>query len=199
MRCDDLTRELASPTGALTSAQMAEHLAVCPACAEWSRRANQFERIWEETRPIEPSMDALDALWARASVEIDAAMTPATLEFARPNRRRRWGVVAFAAAQAAAVLVGALLLLDRGGNKPIQVADNTPAKAEPKEPVSIVLNVEPDVLTVVRIGKASGVRIDQDDMSSQYNSPTIPDESLKDLFDAAETMSSSSGVVASNQ
>ena len=49
MRCEDLTRELASPTGDLSSAQIAEHLAGCPSCAEWSRQAARFDRIFSPT------------------------------------------------------------------------------------------------------------------------------------------------------
>ena len=91
MRCEDLTRELASPTGALSSAQMAEHLAACPACANWSRRASHVDRIWEATRPVEPSMDALDVLWTRASLELDGLKAPATV--GRPGAERDGGVV----------------------------------------------------------------------------------------------------------
>jgi hypothetical protein len=189
MRCDDLTRELASPTGALSSAQMAEHLAACPTCAEWSRRANRFDRIWEATRPTEPSMDALDALWARASVELDGVKAPATLKFARPNRGRRRAMVAFFAAQAAVLLVGALLLLDRGGNKPIQVADSTPDKVEPKEPEFLDLNVEPDALAVVRIAKDNEVSVEKVDLSYLYTSSSLP-ATPHDEVDAVETAGS---------
>jgi hypothetical protein len=172
MRCDDLTRELASPTGALAPAQIAGHLAVCPACAEWSRLAGQFDRIWEATRPAEPSMDAMDVLWARASVELDALETPATLKFVRPDRLRRWGMVALVA-QAAAVLVATLILLPRGGARPVEVAVNPPAPR--KEPVLLDVRVEDDQLGVVRIdAKGKAPRLDMQDLSRLYASSSLP-------------------------
>jgi hypothetical protein len=44
---------------------MAAHLAACPACAEWARRAGSLDRLWEATRPAEPSSEAWDAVWAQ--------------------------------------------------------------------------------------------------------------------------------------
>jgi len=43
---------------------MAEHLAACSACAEWARRAERLDRLWEATCPAEPSPAAWDAVWA---------------------------------------------------------------------------------------------------------------------------------------
>ena len=111
MRCEDLTRELASPTGHLSQAEMAGHLAHCPSCAEWSRRAAHFDQIWEATRPSEPNEATLDALWASASVAIDAQLVPSTLRLEGPTHRRRsWMKAAFRVAQAAAILLAAVFL-----------------------------------------------------------------------------------------
>jgi len=140
MRCDDLTRELASPAGARPSSQMLEHLAACPSCARFSQSAAHLDRIWDATRPAEPSMDALEALWARASAELDRIPAPATLKMTRPtrSRARRWGMVGLITAQAAAVLVGALILMNRGGNGnkaiPKDLAANLTPAIEPREP-----------------------------------------------------------------
>jgi hypothetical protein len=189
MRCEDLTRELASPTGALSPAQMAGHLAVCPACAEWSRRASQVDRIWEATRPVEPSMDALDALWAHASLELDGLKAaPATLKFERRNTRR--AMVSFLA-MAAAILVAAVVLLQRDGVKRVEVAVKTPATVEAKEPELLDLKVEPDVLAVVRIGKDNAIRIEKDDLSQLYNSPSLPVATPHDEIDSMEATGSS--------
>ncbi len=198
MRCEDLTRELASPTGALSPTEMAGHLAVCPACAEWSRRASRFDQIWEATRPAEPSMDALDALWAQASLELEGAKAPATLKFAQPDLRRRWTMVA-RIAQAAAILVAALVLFHRDGGKPaVVVAIKPPAKVEVevKEPELLDLKVEPDVLAIVRIDKDNGYSIEKADLSYIYNSPSLP-ATPHDEVNAMETRASSLEVASS--
>jgi hypothetical protein len=188
MRCEDLTRELASPTGALSSAQMAEHLAACPACAKWSRRASHVDQIWEATRPAEPSMDALDSLWVRASLELDGLKAPATLKFERPNRRR---VMVSFLAMAAAILVASLVLLQHDGAKRGEFAVNTPPTVEPKVPDLVVLQVECDVLNVVRIGKDNEHRIEKDDLSQLFDSPLLPAATPHDLFNAVEATGSS--------
>jgi hypothetical protein len=64
MRCDEVVRELAAPTADRDRAAMAGHLAGCSACAEWARRAEGLDRLWEATRPAEPSPEAWDAVWA---------------------------------------------------------------------------------------------------------------------------------------
>ena len=64
MRCDEVVRELAAPTADRDPAAMADHLAGCPACAEWARRAEALDRLWDATRPAEPSPEAWDAVWA---------------------------------------------------------------------------------------------------------------------------------------
>ena len=64
MQCDEVVRELAAPTADRDPAEMADHLAGCPACAEWARRAETLDRLWDATRPVEPSAAAWDAVWA---------------------------------------------------------------------------------------------------------------------------------------
>ncbi len=65
MRCAEVVSELAAPTPGRDRAAMAEHLASCSACAEWARRAGCLDRLWEATRPSEPSAEAWDAVWAQ--------------------------------------------------------------------------------------------------------------------------------------
>ena len=55
MRCDEVIRELAVPTDDRDSAALAEHLANCPSCAVWAKRDAEFDRLWDATRPAEPS------------------------------------------------------------------------------------------------------------------------------------------------
>jgi hypothetical protein len=126
MRCEDLTRELASPTGAHSPAEMAGHLADCPSCAEWSRQAARFDQTWEATRPSEPTPSMMDALWASASVALEAQPAPATLRLEGLRHRRSWLKPALVLAQAAALLLAVgFVLLPRGEVPPVQVV-NTP-------------------------------------------------------------------------
>ena len=104
--------------------EVAGHLAACPACAERSRRAAHLDRIWEATRPGRAGRrGAIDALWARASIALDAHQAVAghgskiRIRRALPPPTGRWAKsAAFAlAAQAAAILAAALFLLRREG------------------------------------------------------------------------------------
>ena len=60
MRCDEVVRELAAPTGNRDREAMAEHLAACSACAEWARRAGDLDRLWGATRPAEPTSEGVE-------------------------------------------------------------------------------------------------------------------------------------------
>ena len=205
MRCEDLTRELASPTGGFTRAELAGHLASCPACAEWSRRAAHFDEIWEATRPLEPSPEALDALWARASVDLEFRKAPSKLKFVQSPRRRRWDLAAFAVAQAAALLVAGMILLraDRDKTGDIAVLEATQAEAvvdaTQVEPTFLEMNVEDNVLTTVHLDKVNGVTVETDDLSDLYTSSAIPAGTLKDMADEAETKLPFADVLASSK
>ena len=59
MHCDKVIRELAVPTDDRDSAVLAEHLANCPSCAGWAKKDAQFDRLWDATRPVEPSAAGL--------------------------------------------------------------------------------------------------------------------------------------------
>jgi hypothetical protein len=74
MRCDDVIRILAAPNEGENSAAVAEHLKKCPACAEWSARMSSFDRLWDATRPVEPSAEQWDAVWARLERSIDPTL-----------------------------------------------------------------------------------------------------------------------------
>jgi len=69
MRCDDVARELATPTtpaGPLADA-MARHLAACPRCAGAAGSSARLDRAWAATRPAEPAGGDFDRLWAGLS------------------------------------------------------------------------------------------------------------------------------------
>lgn len=141
MHCDDVIRELSAPTGALAPEALADHLAGCPGCASWSRRDARLDRLWEATRPPEPSAVAWDRMWANVSEALDrrAAARPVSVPAPAPAPamvvvRGRWhrsGLVAFAVAQAAVILIGFGLVL---GMRP--AADGRrPTIAEPPAPL----------------------------------------------------------------
>jgi hypothetical protein len=64
MRCEEVVSELAAPTPDRDRAAMADHLGGCSACAEWARRADRLDQLWEATRPTEPAPEAWDSVWA---------------------------------------------------------------------------------------------------------------------------------------
>jgi len=124
MRCTDLIRELSVPTDTLDSAALADHLAQCAQCAAWAERNARLNRVWEATRPPELSDQAWDRIWAKVSeghkaasspVLVEAASSPVLVEagstpVSRSLGSRRWMSV-FVAAQAAAILIAALVLV----------------------------------------------------------------------------------------
>jgi hypothetical protein len=79
MHCDEVIRELVVPTDDRDSATVAEHLANCPSCAGWAERDAQFDRLWNATRPIEPSPQVWVTVWAHIASSFDSS-TPAEFE-----------------------------------------------------------------------------------------------------------------------
>jgi hypothetical protein len=71
MQCNEFIKELAAPTDDRDPAALAEHIAGCPACSGWANRAAQLDRLWETTRPVEPTADVWDAIWARMATSLD--------------------------------------------------------------------------------------------------------------------------------
>jgi hypothetical protein len=76
MQCDKVIRELAVPTDDRDPAGLAEHLAECPSCALWADRAARFDRVWEATRPAEPTGEMWDMVWTQVACAVDES-TPA--------------------------------------------------------------------------------------------------------------------------
>ncbi|GAC1470054.1 MAG: hypothetical protein NVSMB9_14700 [Isosphaeraceae bacterium] len=115
LHCDDVTRELAAPAPGFDRLALAAHLAACPACASWADQDAALTRIWDATRPVEPSDAAWDTLWAQVNARRDDARTAvAVVEPAifpgLPRPRKRLASGLFMAAQAAAILAAAVLL-----------------------------------------------------------------------------------------
>jgi hypothetical protein len=129
MRCDDVIRELAVPTDDRDSANLSEHLASCSSCTDWAKRADQLDRLWEATRPGEPSLEAWDAVWSHVAASLDSSTAEGIKAFSLPmassngsstevetpvvltrssSRARRWNWAAISligVAQAAAILL----------------------------------------------------------------------------------------------
>ncbi len=71
MRCEDVRRELATPTDTGDAASLAEHLSRCSSCTAWAERAARLDRLWQVTRPAEPSSDVWDSLWSGVLSSLD--------------------------------------------------------------------------------------------------------------------------------
>ncbi len=189
MRCEDVTRELAAPSGRIKPDALAGHLASCPACAGWSSRADRLDRVWAATRPADPSPDSLDALWARASAALDA---PAPLRLVGPdavrarsrarNRGRGWaiGVLALGMAQAAALMVITLNLIDRPDGPGPAIVAGPKASAVPSRVTAEVYQT-----LVVRFDEAGSPRVERlDETPVGY---TLADATPHDVFSAVES------------
>ncbi len=104
LRCDDVTGALSAPRAAIDLPGLAEHLAECPSCAAQVERDAALTRLWESTRPLEPSAETWNTIWAGVCDRLDAQ--PVTIPL-RP--RQRHTAIAFITAQAAAVLAAFVL------------------------------------------------------------------------------------------
>jgi hypothetical protein len=79
MQCDEVIRELAVPTDDRDATALAEHLTGCRSCATLAKRAAQLDRLWEATRPTEPSHETWAGVWAILAASLDSS-TPAEVE-----------------------------------------------------------------------------------------------------------------------
>ena len=193
MRPDDC-RELADHP---TPEALARHLEACAPCA----LASKLDRVWEATRPAEPSPATLDALWSRASIELDrieAARRSGASSRANQAisiRRRRRVFVGLALAQAAVILIGVGITLARRGVEPIKSTEVARSTAPTVGDQSVIEDADPsstrgvvdvgfDETVVVRIGE-DGHRVDKLADASVF--PTLADTS-HDVFNALESM-----------
>jgi hypothetical protein len=169
MRCADVFQELAAPHRR-DPAALAEHLAHCPRCAAYGEQAARLDRLWEATRPEEPSPAAWTAVWSHVTQTLDAAPLPqvhtSPVLRPRPWRRRAFSLIATAQA---AVLLAAALYLGRPGPRPAPETVATVPQAEarpgvkpaPPRPVETVAtaDVAPGPATATARGGAE-VEID---------------------------------------
>jgi hypothetical protein len=151
---------------------MARHLASCPKCTEWARRALELDQAWEATRPAEPGPDVFDSVWASVCRRLDAAEhEPQTVLF---PRRRSWVAPVKALVRVAAVLVvagivlvqfsprvpqGGAVVKDHGAPTPGTVVAATLPPMD--VPVSgeelMVIKIEGEKLVLLSVAPAEGV------------------------------------------
>src|SRR4051812_27114103 len=92
MRCDEVTRELATPSDRRDDQALAEHLTHCEKCADWADRAEKLDRLWDATRPADPGPEAWASVWGAVNSALDAAA--ASQKAGRTGHARRPGQVA---------------------------------------------------------------------------------------------------------
>jgi hypothetical protein len=143
MRCVDVIRELSTPQGPSRDPAVADHLARCARCAEWAARDSRLGRLWELTRPAEPSPDEWESVWGRIADALDRETAP-VLPLARParSRRRLWvcvGVAQVAAAILAVVYFGRFTAQPGPAEAPrgVPVAQAETRPEPPEQPVDI--------------------------------------------------------------
>jgi hypothetical protein len=155
--CDDVRRELSLPgqRGAL----VAQHLATCASCAAWAERDLALMRLWETTRPDEPTSVSWETLWARVTQGLDSMPAslsesqtePAIVAFAS-SVRGRFAAGLFIAAQAAAILAAVGLWMIR---HPSPMAPESWANASASTQIRTValrgqVVIDPGELVVIR-------------------------------------------------
>jgi hypothetical protein len=106
MRCEEVTRELAVPTGGPDPSELTEHLALCSSCSDWDERSRQFDRLWDATRPAVPSAEVWRSVWEHAS----RPASPAKMPFQLPLRWRQSMLAVMSLAQAAAIFMLGLVI-----------------------------------------------------------------------------------------
>jgi hypothetical protein len=157
LRCDEVTSELSAPSpGAGTDGpDVAAHLAACPDCASWAERGRALDRLWDATRPAEPSDETWDAVWSDVNAKLDGT---AVVRAPRPGYWRRRAVTMALVAQAAAVVAAVTLWANRrpaeepaetgAGSQLAQSRDVTPTPGPML--TTVAFEIEPGETGVIR-------------------------------------------------
>jgi hypothetical protein len=191
MHCDDVIRELAVPTDDRDTAALAQHLASCSQCSEWAKKDAQFERLWNVTRPSEPSSQVWDEVWSHLRTSLDSPrpvnLKASTIELAPLNgsvsrlkmplespptqprsRSWKWAAIALVGlAQAAAILLAvnsAWRISARSAGPGLTTSIRSPA---PSNSPPAVKQSEPLLVPVVEIEAGQSVVIRVDDSATQ--------------------------------
>lgn len=160
MRCVDVVRELAVPTGALDPSALDSHLASCATCAREAQHVSQFDHLWNATRPEEPDQQTIERMWNRISRKLEhpSVTAPATISFAPARAHRGWMFAAIAVAQAAAVLVAGVLVLQWANRLRTGTQGAEVAAAVPNAAPAYFFDIEPGQTLVLEVD-AGGERV----------------------------------------
>lgn len=149
MRCDDVARELAVPTGDISPAALARHVAACPACADERAAAERFDQVWAATSPPHPPAGVFDRIWASV-VRNDA---PVLLSLGARRPRRSWLVPVLGTvvvAQAAALLLAFNLAL-RSDPPTADHALRLVSDPPPADAVDVRFDIEPGQTIMIEL------------------------------------------------
>lgn len=217
MRCDEVAQELSAPTGRLDRSAMAVHLAACPRCAAWLEKMEKLDRIWEATRPAEPTGLAFDQLWSNVNRSLEVGMSPELADVASsvespiretipfdPDRRgsRRWrlAVAVLAPLAAAAVLLLAILPTGSDGPAPGDPGRNHQAnwdgdvQSDPQVPVEVALTsfeFDQGGVSIIHIGEDGPPRIEEHPLMPVSDTETIA--ASFEMLNYVETLSDPQG------
>jgi len=209
MHCDEVIRELVVPSDDRDSAGLAEHLANCPHCAGWAKRDAQFDRLWNATRPTEPSPHVWDTVWAHIASSLESS-TPAKFEAiaspttalngstrrgerpigftAVPSRSRpsNWAAIGLIGlAQAAAVLfvVGLTWFSSRHSQDPqMAIAVHTPALSPDSSEVSKQIGLLSGAAVEIEAGRWMVIRMEESAAKVVDLTPEGVSWSVDDLY-----------------
>jgi hypothetical protein len=104
MRCDEVMHELSAPAGRLDPSALAGHLDACTQCAEFAEGSDRLDRLWEATRPADPTAVEIDRMWAAVGRALESPAGVAAAPVVLPMRRVLAWLVPAAAIAAAALL-----------------------------------------------------------------------------------------------
>ncbi len=71
MRCDDVRREVSSPSEGRDELALSQHLENCESCAKWAEQASHLDRLWDATRPAEPAPERWSGIWSAIVAGLD--------------------------------------------------------------------------------------------------------------------------------
>jgi hypothetical protein len=206
MRCDEVIRELAVPTDGRDDLAISRHLADCEACARWAEQVARLDRLWEATRPAEPSAEAWDHLWSSVTAGLDRSsrstvkgrrlvhgptLTLST-PLAPPGRHRFWrglaavGIVGLAQAAALLIAVGPAWRNDVKDSSPSQPAAVAVIAQVSYPSMDSVIDVEEGEVPLIR---ADGTRVRVDELAAQETSNGVDEWYL--FFNVLEPMARS--------
>jgi hypothetical protein len=186
MLCDDVIRKLTESGGRRDEPALAEHLAGCTACAEWLDRAQRLEKLWDATRPAEPSPQAWNVLWSSLNEHLDRPIVVERngdglhlAEFRRAmperpkspepafssSRSRRWRGLAAAGMVGLAQAAALMLAIGLSWHVPVKAPDALPSLPEAKVEVG-----EGQVVLIRSVGS----KVDVVDLTALETPQSIP-------------------------